>query len=111
VAALLPLTSDSPAATSTRSEIPKSAGAAPAVASKQKQKAAKVTKDDDSIENSGSPSQSDGADEDQWSGDEGSVDLDAEVRIYYLALIQPLLSSETIHLVSSNHPGRRGPER
>ncbi|KAJ6608938.1 hypothetical protein B0H10DRAFT_1954978 [Mycena sp. CBHHK59/15] len=57
------------------------AGAVPAIPSKQKQKAAKIAGDNGSeIDNSGSQSRSDDAeiDEDQQSGDEGSIDLDAE---------------------------------
>ncbi|KAJ7896208.1 hypothetical protein B0H13DRAFT_2338538 [Mycena leptocephala] len=62
-------------------KIPKAAGAVPAIPSKQKQKAAKIAGDNGSeIDNSGSQSRSDDGeiDEDQQSGDEGSIDLDAE---------------------------------
>ncbi|KAJ7672705.1 hypothetical protein B0H14DRAFT_3537880 [Mycena olivaceomarginata] len=63
-------------------KVSKAAGGIPAIPSKSKQKPTKVASDDDGSETDNSGSQSDDEEmEDQQSGDEGPVDLDAEVHV------------------------------
>ncbi|KAJ7116294.1 hypothetical protein C8R44DRAFT_879677 [Mycena epipterygia] len=61
-------------------KISKAAGGVPTIPSKPQQKPTKITRDDDGseIDNSGSQSDDEEMEEDQQSGNEGPVDLDAE---------------------------------